>query len=247
MIMKGLWTFFAFPLNLLLAALWVVGLVILWRNHKESAVTKFLLSPAATISSISLFLASCLWMGLSGDSDFHVSIIFVLVLLYMLSVVLMVTLRGWRRTDGKIRWRFLFIHAGLLIAVGSAFWGSPDSSELRVRLSEGQVAQTAYELDGSITGLRHTLELIGYSAEYSSEGKPVHYEARVSVDGQAPSTITVNNPLSVGIGQDIYLASISDDGCVLQIVIEPWRYLALAGIIMLLAGAFMLFIKGPVR
>ena len=119
--MKGLWTFFAFPLNLLLAALWVVGLVILWRNHKESAVTKFLLSPAATISSISLYLASCLWMGLSGDSDFHVSIIFVLVLLYMLSVVMMVTLRGWRRTDGKIRWRFLFIHAGLLIAVGSAF------------------------------------------------------------------------------------------------------------------------------
>jgi hypothetical protein len=86
-----------------------------------------------------------------------------------------------------------------------------------------------------------------YSTEYSSDGKPVHYEARVSVDGQVPATITVNNPLSIGIGRDIYLASISDDGCVFQIVIEPWRYLALAGIIMLLAGAFMLFIKGPVR
>ena len=247
MIMEGFWTFFAFPLNILLAALLAVGLVFLWMNHKQSSVARFLLSPLATVSSICLFLVSCLWMGFSGDRDFSMSITFVLILLYMQSVVFMIILRGWRRSDGKIRWRFLLIHAGLLIAVGSAFWGSPDSSELRLRLLKGQIAETAYEMDGSITGLKHVIELIDYSADYSSEGKPMYYEALVSVDGREPAAITVNHPLSANIGWDIYLASISEDGCILQVVIEPWRYFALAGIIMLLAGAFMLFIKGPVR
>ena len=57
----------------------------------------------------------------------------------------------------------------------------------------------------------------------------------------------VNRPYGVRFGQDIYLASVSEDSCVLQIVREPWRYFALAGIIMLLAGAFLLFINGPRR
>ena len=52
---------------------------------------------------------------------------------------------------------------------------------------------------------------------------------------------------SMRLGEEVYLTSVSDSGCVLQIVREPWRYFALAGILMLLAGAFMLFIKGPQR
>jgi hypothetical protein len=62
-------------------------------------------------------------------------------------------------------------------------------------------------------------------------------------------SITVNDPYSVGFGEDIYLVSVNKDNnyCILQIVREPWRYFALAGIVMLIAGAFMLFIKGPRR
>ena len=83
--------------------------------------------------------------------------------------------------------------------------------------------------------------------ETSVDGKPSYYEAQVSVDGGEPVSIIVNHPHSVHFGEDIYLASVTESGCVLQIVREPWRYFALAGILMLLAGAFMLFIKGPRR
>ena len=69
----------------------------------------------------------------------------------------------------------------------------------------------------------------------------------MAVDGAVPVRITVNHPYSVRLGEDIYLASASEGGCVFQIVREPWRYFALAGILMLLAGAFLLFIKGPRR
>ena len=79
----------------------------------------------------------------------------------------------------------------------------------------------------------------------SDDGKPSYYEAIVNVDDADAQIITVNNPLSISVGEDIYLVSISDSGCVFQIVREPWRYFALAGILMLIAGAFMLFIRGP--
>ena len=55
------------------------------------------------------------------------------------------------------------------------------------------------------------------------------------------------NEKNVRFGEDIYLTSVSDEGCVFQIVREPWRYFALVGILMLIAGAFMLFVGGPRR
>ena len=239
--------FFAFPLNFLLALLWLVGLGLLWKHCPDSRLVRFFLSPFATVLALTLLLVGGLWVGFSGDRGCVQSVPFVLMLLYVQTVVYLITLRGWRRKGGQIRWRFLLIHAGFLLAVGSAFWGSPDSSELRVKLVPDQECVSAYKLDGSITALRYELRLEDYSIDFNEEGKPVYYEAVVSVGDSDAKVITVNHPLSVSLGEDIYLASVSEGGCVLQIVREPWRYFALTGILMLLLGAFMLFIKGPKR
>ena len=243
--MMNHWTFFAFPLNLLIAALWIWGWVMMWRRH--SRAVRVLLSPSATISAFVLLILSCLWIGLSGDRTFVESLIFVTILLYVQTVLLLVTLRGWKTPAGDIRWRFLLLHSGLLLAVGAGFWGAPDSSEMRVALERGQETQVAYNMDGTMSGLDYTLELKDVHTEYSAAGGPVDYEAVVSVDGAAPVSLTVNNPYSVSLGEDIYLASVNQEFCILQIVSEPWKYFALFGILMLLTGAFMLFIKGPRR
>lgn len=245
--MQDCWSFFSFPLNLFLAILWIVGWVWLWKNKSSSAAVRFLLSPTATISSFILLLAAGLWIGFSSNTSIVHSVPFVLALLYIQTVVYLITLRGWRKPCGPIRWRFLLIHAGVLLAIGAAFWGAPDSSELRVQLAKGETTQIAYEMDASIVGLGYELELNDYKTEYSKSGQPQHYEAIVSIDGGESVAITVNHPYNVRFGEDIYLTSVSDKGCVLQIIHEPWRYFALAGIIMLLAGAFMLFIGGPKR
>ena len=241
------WTFFAFPLNLLLALIWTGGCLILWKYRRDSRLMRFLLSPAATISSIVLLVAACLWIGFSGDRGGVQSIVFLCVLLYVQSVLLLVTLRGWRRPDGVVRWRFLLIHAGLLLALGAGFWGAPDSSEIRVAIGKGETVREGYYIDGRRGILAYELTLKDFDAKYSLEHKPVHYEAIVSVDGADPVQITVNHPLNVRLGESICLTSVSDVGCVLQIVREPWRYFTLAGILMLIAGASMLFIKGPKR
>ena len=245
--MEQIWSFFAFPLNLLLASLWMTGWAWLWKKRRESFAVRFLLSPAATVNSFVLLLSACLWIGITGKRVFVQSALVVVVLLYVQTVVFMVTLRGWKRADGSVRWRFLLIHAGFLLAVGAGFWGSPDSSEYRLQLHRGQQAREAYRLDGHMTAFRYEIELDDFTTEYSQEGKPVHYEALISIDGNPPVKVSVNHPHNVRFGENIYLTGISDSGCVFMIVREPWRYFALAGIIMLLAGAFMLFIKGPRR
>ena len=245
--MGQFWTFFSFPLNLLLAILWFGGWMWLWKSRSGSRAVRFMLSPAATVSALVLLLCACLWIGFSGSREFAQSLPFVVVLLYLQTVIFLITLRGWRRPGGDVRWRFLLIHAGLLLALGAGFWGAPDSSEMRVALAEGEGAQKAYLLDGRVSGLGYELRLRDFKIEISDDGKPLHYEAWVSVDAGKAMQITVNHPYSVRFGEDIYPASASETGCVFQIVREPWRYFALAGILMLLAGAFLLFIKGPRR
>ena len=245
--MNEFWTFFAFPLNLLLAAILVCCLVWLRKACPNAPVVRFLHSPTATISSIILLIISCLWVGFSGDRGFVESALFVSVLMYVQIVLFLITLRGWKGADGSVRWRFLLLHLGLLLAVGSGFWGAPDSGEYRMRLYVDETSREALTLEAKRVVLPYEISLYDVETEYSVDGKPSHYEALISVNGCEPVTLMVNHPHGVRLGQDLYLASVSEDSCVLQIVCEPWRYFALAGIIMMLAGAFMLFIKGPRR
>lgn len=245
--MEHIWTFFAFPLNILAALLWMVSWGLLWKSHSQCAIVKFLLSPAATVSAFVLLIIAGLSVGFTGNRDLVSSIPFVVLLLYVQTVVYLVILRGWRRKEGAIRWRFLLIHAGFLLAVGAGFWGSPDSSEVRLKLICGQESRNAYKMDGCLTALDYELSLLDHRVDLSDDGKPSYYEAIVSINDGDSEVITVNHPFSVSLAEDIYLASVTDSGCVFQIVREPWRYFALAGILMLLTGAFLLFIKGPRR
>lgn len=245
--MEQFWTLFAFPLNLLLAALWAVIWGWLWKSRPDSSVIRFMLSPAATVSSLALLIAACLWIGLTDNRDFVQTVLFVLILLYVQTVVFLVTLRGWKTPNGKVRWRFLLIHAGFLLALGAGFWGSPDTKDLRVQMCKGQLTRKAYAMDGQFNALDYEIELKDFFTEFSAAGMPSHYEAVIAVDGGKDVALTVNHPYNVRFGEDIYLASLSDTTCILQIVREPWRYFVLAGIVMLISGAFMLFIKGPGR
>ena len=137
------------------------------------------------------------------------------------------------------------LHVGLLLALGSGFWGSPDSSEFRIKLTPDSSSRKAYAIEGHPVALPYELELKDVMVSYTPEGHIADYEADLSVDGEEVIHLKVNHPYNVRFGEDLYLASVSEDSCVLQIVREPWRYFALAGIILMLAGAFLLFVNGP--
>lgn len=250
--------FFSFPLNLILAALWLIIMLWCWKKKSKSLFVRFMLSGGATIWAIALFLLSSLLIGISGWQDFSTSWVFVVVMLYFQSVLLFVILRGWRSATatgarlGSVRWRFLINHAGILIAVSSAFWGAPDSETLKLQAVRELPVKEAFRMDGSSAWLPYEIMMKDFKVDSYENGVPSMFEADLIVDGKNV-TLRVNEPYSRSFGEDIYLtgydsvAGSESQYCIIQVVREPWKYFALAGVIMMLVGAFLLFVGGPQR
>jgi hypothetical protein len=249
-------SFLAFPLNMILALIWAGGMIALWRTERKSLFVDFMLSKGATVSSIVLFLGFSTVIGITGERSLVSTWVFAAVMLYFQTVLLFVLLRGWRAQTstgarlGSVRWRFLLNHLGLLLAVSSAFWGAPDTEVLRIRAVRDLPVREAYSMDGRSAWLPFEITLDEFKVETYENGVPSMYEAKVKAAGK-DVILKVNSPYNVSFGKDLYLVGFdgmdSTGSCILQIVYEPWRYAALAGVIMMLMGAFLLFIAGPRR
>ena len=161
--------------------------------------------------------------------------------LFVLSVLTLVVLRGWRN-EGGVRWRFVVLHCGLWLALVAMFLGAPDKQIWRMQLSCTPSREAVNER-GESRFLNYELALNDFEVEHSEDGSPKQFRAAVEVDGKVVD-IEVNNPYSPKFGEDIYLVSYAPEGCIVQIVREPWRVASVVGIAMLLLGAFMLFMQG---
>ena len=239
---------FTFPLNIVIMALWIVVVYVLHSNRNSLALAQSLLSIRATWLSLGSMVAIGIYLGLEREPS-TTSWLVVVGILFTLTHLLLITLRGWRTPKG-IRWRFTLLHVGLVVALGAGFWGAPDREQLRTRLVEQKPITHAYHLDGTMTNLDYALQLNQCEVEYNNMGMPTHFEATVVIDNKEVA-LRVNHPYNRTLGEKIYLVSIGqspDNGapyCIVEIVREPWQWLSLAGIVMLLAGAVMLFIRGP--
>lgn len=227
---------FAFPLNVILLLIWIGAVITSWRNARQSAFVRFMLRPAATITAIAITLIFSLIIGITGYTSLVTSCAFIFVLLYFQTVLAYVILRGWRR-NGNVRWRFVFLHFGLLLAVASSFWSAPDNMTYRTKAVKDIPVSEVYTADGRRDWLEYEIELKGLDNE----------RADIIVDGHRVN-LEVNHPYSVSLAETVYLTGIDKkygDSCVLQIVYEPCRYVTLTGIVMMLIGAMLLFINGP--
>lgn len=248
--------FFAFPLNIICMLIWLALAFWLWTERKKSLVVTYLISPSATFSSIFLLLAASLVIGFTGRRDSASSWVFVAVLFLFQTVLLFVIFRGWRAATptgarlGPVRWRFILLHVGLLAAVASAFWGAPDSQTLRLKAVAGIPTTEAVAMEGTPQWLDYEVELCRFDMETYDSGLPSDFTAEVLIAGK-PVQLKVNHPYTVSFGRQVYLSGYDtaagpDSGyCILQIVSEPWKYGTVIGIIMMLAGALLLFVGGP--
>lgn len=235
---------FAFPLNIVAMALWVTVVFILYKNRATSALAQSLLSMRATWLSLGTMVAIGLYLGLQSDPNSTAWLV-VVGILFTLTHLLLITMRGWRTPCG-IRWRFTLLHAGLIIALGAGFWGAPDRVQLRTMVTPMKPTTHAYHLDGTMTKIDYELQLRELDAKYNESGMPTHFSATIAVDNK-DVTLYVNHPYNRTISEKIYLVSVNAQGsyCVVEIVREPWQWASLAGIVLLLVGAFMLFLRGP--
>lgn len=237
---------FRFPLNVLVLALWMLLLTMMYRGRVHNACARFMLSREATWLSLTLIAVIGITLGLQRTPS-STAWPTVCSLLFVLSHLQCVIMRGWRNKRG-IRWRFCLTHIGLFLALGAGFWGAPDREQLRAPVQR-YPSNEAYTMEGEERHLPYTLELKDYCIEKAENGTPTHYEAQVMVDGTL-TTLKVNHPYARTISEKIYLVSFptspyGERYAIVEIVSEPWQRLSAMGIIMLIAGAMLLFIQGP--
>ena len=105
-------------------------------------------------------------------------------------------------------------------------------------------------MSGRTTMLDCELQLVDFKIDYYAEGQPSMFEATVAVDGES-ATLRVNHPHHRTWSEMIYLVSYDTESpdraryCVVEVVREPWRWLSVVGIVMLIAGAVLMFARGP--
>ncbi len=237
---------FRFPLNLIIAVVWLYGLYELYRARRRNVVAQFLLSPVASWLSVATLVIACMVMGLQRRPAV-MSYPFVVAVLYVLTQLTMVIMRGWRNAAG-VRWRFVCNHVGLWLAVMAGFWGAADNDILRTMVVAEQPSREAYYVDGRMTLLRYEMQLVDFRAEYFDNGTPSSYEADVAIDGRVV-TLSVNYPYARTWSEDIYLVGYEPHGqsvaCIVQVVRQPWKWPMATGIVLLIVGAILMFVQGP--
>lgn len=237
---------FRFPLNILVLALLIMLITIMYRNKTNNSCSKFMLSGQATWLSLAMVVAIGITLGLEREPS-STAWPTVLSILFIQSHLLFIIMRGWRNSKG-IRWRFCLTHIGLLLVLVAEFWGAPDREQLRT-LVHRYPSNEAYTLGWEQRFLPYTIELKDFTIQHAQNGTPTHYEAQLIVDGK-PVTLMVNHPYARTLSEKIYLVSFSTSPngemyAIIEIVNEPWQWFSKTGIIMLLMGAILLFIRGP--
>lgn len=240
---------FSFPLNIIIVVLWLAILVELYRRRANSSIAQYMLSLRATWLSLGLMAAVGIMLG-TQLKPATTSWVVVGSILFILSHLWMVILRGWRNKQG-IRLRFILTHFGLWLALTAGFWGAADREELRMVVESGKPTDMTIDEMGQPAILDYDIELLNFDVEYYDNGTPSSYEAMVAV-GNRDVSLRVNKPYNHTLSETIYLVSYGANAngepyCILEIVREPWRWISTAGIIMLLAGSVMLFLRGPQR
>lgn len=240
---------FSFPLNIIIVVLWLALLVELYRRRANSSIAQYMLSLRATWLSLGLMAAVGIMLG-TQLKPATTSWVVVGSILFILSHLWMVILRGWRNKQG-IRLRFILTHFGLWLALAAGFWGAADREELRMVVESGKPTDMTIDEMGQPAILDYDIELLNFDVEYYDNGTPSSYEAMVAV-GNRDVSLRVNKPYNHTLSETIYLVSYGANAngepyCILEIVREPWRWISTAGIIMLLAGSVMLFLRGPQR
>lgn len=167
-----------FPFNLVIFLLFIASIGLISFFYKKSQLVQFLSGIPATISSITVFIAVLLLMGLipqhPESSPFAIQLrlndilhsgIFLLSLIYLLIIL---TFTIFTRIY-PFRWRnmgFLLNHLGLLIILGGATMGSSDLYRLKMVCGYNTPIWYGTNQDGKQYKLPFAVELKKFHIDY---------------------------------------------------------------------------------
>lgn len=234
----------AFPVGLALGVAFTALLFVLEKEYGRQAWLVSLRSPRTAGLLLGGVAAGCVVAGsvpqASGLTTSWPFVGLLVALLANLALGVFHRLHTFRlRRDAA----FLAVHLGIWLALFGGMAGAGDKKEMRVLLVRGTEVDKAYDAGGHLVPLRYKLRLDAFEVERNpADGSPAQYTAALRIDGE-PCRLAVNSPFAVAPGEDVYLMDYdrkSGDAevayCVLQIVRQPWKYVVLSGIVLLLAG-----------
>lgn len=241
---------FAFPVNAVMLLALVGGLYVLHREKEKSPLVASLSSGQAAVVAILLTGMNALLMVFFPGLEWQKSWIFDACLLMLFTNLFLVLLRY----KGANRIRFYLNHAGLFVFVAALAFGAADMRTMRAAVNVGETIDKAYTREGKAHSLGYALRLDSFEAEFyeGSNRVPADFRAVVVVDGER-HTLRVNEPWHRSWKEDVYLsgydtrAGRESEYCVLEFVIQPWKYIALTGLLLFVAGALMLVWGGKNR
>ncbi len=212
---------FAFPVNL------IIGLSMVLAAWKF----KCLSSDRHMTIALLLMIAAALVQGfMPAQASFTRSWPFVIVLTWFLTVLA-------SRLFRKFSWAGL----GLWIALWSGMLGSADATVTRVVVPRQEFTQTL---------LPFGMRMDEFQVDRYQTGEPMEYRAQIilrDANREQSKTLRVNHPVHFR-GHQLYLMDYDtskgseSDYCIVMVTRQPWRWLVLAGILIMLGGAFKTFI-----
>ncbi len=216
---------FAYPVNIFIGVLFVVGLLLVHFFIKNNKTVRWLSGVYSTIPAIVILLILCIILGFIPQfpiaaeerqlpSDFFSTIgwyqmttswPFILTYFYLLTILGFTTLR---RTIRKQSWRdigFYLNHFGLFLALLGGVLGSADLVRLTMTVSEGNVEWRGSTHQGEIVEMSLAIQLDSFVIE--------EYEPKIVViDNETGRILPAAKPESYmfeSIGNKTQLAGIS--------------------------------------
>ena len=234
---------FTFPINVAFLLLLIGTTYVLYREAKHTKVVKTFMSSATSVVLIALTFVCSLVIAFAPTLQFQQSWIFNAIQLLLLANLQMVILRY----KGAFRKRFYLTHIGLyLFIVGLAF-GAPDTHKSRAVMYEGQTIDRAYDYQGHIRPIGFSLTLDKFEITYYDNDVPRSFLAEITSRSEH-HLIKVNHPWTRSWKEDIYLVSHGVDKetnkpyCVLEFIVQPWKYIVYFGLVLTALGAFLLIL-----
>ncbi len=176
---------FAYPINLIIGALFLVGLLCCHFFFKDNHIVRWLSSVRSTMPSLIVLLIVIIILGITPqfsayEHDAHLpndflkklgwyqmttSWAFILLSFYMLVILGLSTLRMTRKPNSWRSLGFYLNHIGLFVAFLGGILGSADMQRMTMNVKEGQVEWRAMDLLGEVHELPIAIELDTFKIE----------------------------------------------------------------------------------
>lgn len=255
-------SFMAFPVNVAIVAVLAGLLFVAVREWGDSVFVRLLASRQMSVATLLLVAAACMVLGLVpqdtgavdariisalGFDRFTSSLVFYFVMLLLMVHLMVVTMRY--NKSRRMVWRFRINHIGLLVTLAALCFGAADTHRFRAVVPIGGTVERAFDSEGVSHRLGYTFTLTGFDMEYYGNGTPSRFSADAMVNG-SHANITVNHPWRATWKDDVYLVGYDVKAgkdsvyCIMEFVCQPWKYAVVLGMVMMAAGAVLMFWGG---